>query len=96
VYACSDNNKAALSIRVSSGHATLADVGRDESLVEGVCVWVVDIVIDTSVIVKASWLPEFLHVSIGVIVIKQEHRRVANQEEAEVVSLETCVKGLEV
>jgi hypothetical protein len=100
MYCCcvyfSDNDHAALSIGVSSGHAAGAYIGRDESLIEGICVWVVDVVIDTCVIVEACRLPEFLDESVRVIVVEEEHRRVANQEEAEVVGLETSIEGLEV
>jgi len=100
MYCCcvyfSDNDHAALSIGVSSGHAAGAYIGRDESLIEGICVWVVDVVIDTCVVVEAGWLPEFLHVRVGMVIIEQEHGSVANQEEAQEVGLETRVEGLEV
>ena len=88
----SDNNHTALSVRVSSRHAASTNVRGNELLVEGVCVWVVDVVIDTCVIVEACRLPEFLDESVRVIVVEEEHRRVANQEEAEVISFETCIE----
>jgi hypothetical protein len=47
-----------------SGHATTADVCCDKSLVEGICVWVVDVIIDTGVEVEAGGLPELLHLDV--------------------------------
>ena len=73
VYTCSDDDQAALSVGVSSGHAARADVRGDESLIESVCVWVVNVVVDTGVVVEAGWLPELLHVGVRVVVVQQEH-----------------------
>jgi hypothetical protein len=81
---------------MSCRHAAIAYVVCNELLVEGVCVWVVDVVVDTCVVVEASWLPELLHISVCVVVVQQEHRGVRDQEEAEEVSLETSIEGLEV
>ena len=81
---------------MSSGHAATADICRDEPLVEGICVWVVDVVIDTGVVVEACGLPELLHVGVRVVVVEQGHRGKGYEEKAQEVGLHTRIEGLEV
>lgn len=55
-----------------------------------------NIVIDTCLEVEAGWLPELLHIMISVVIIEEELGSITYQEEAEIVSLKTCIKALEV
>ena len=72
VYTCSDDDHATLTVGVSSGHAAGTNVGGDKSLVECVCVWVVNVVVNTCLVVETCWLPELLNISIVVIVVQEK------------------------
>ncbi len=58
----SDDDHAVLAIGRGSRVATLSDIGGNQALIEGIGVWVVNIVVNTCLIVEAGWLPELLHV----------------------------------
>ena len=92
----SDDHHALLAVDGSSSHTTVANVRSDELLVESVGVRVVNVVIDTSLVVEASGLPELLHVAVSVVVVQEELRDVADKEEAKEVSLEASEQGLDV
>ena len=79
-----------------SREAAISDVGRHQLFIESVGVWVVDVVVDTGLVVEARWLPELLHVVVRVVVVKHELGQVADQEESQEVGLETGVERLEV
>lgn len=55
-----------------------------------------NVVVDTSLEVEASWLPVLLHVGIDVIVVKEILRDKGNQEETQEVGLKSSVEGLDV
>ncbi len=87
---CSDDHHALLAANRGSRHAALASVRGHELFIEGVCVRVVDVVVDTCLVVEAGGLPELLHVGVRVIVVEGELGEVADQEQAEEVGFETC------
>jgi hypothetical protein len=57
---------------VSCGKSPNASIRSNELFIEGVCVWFVDIVIDTSLVGESCWLPELLDEVVRVIIIKEE------------------------
>lgn len=64
------------------------------NLVEGVGEGLVDIVVDTRLVMETSRLPELWHVRAGpVVVIKNELTGVANDPQSEEVSLTSNVEG---
>ena len=93
---CSDNDHAVLAVGVSGRHATSAHIRGNELFIEGICVWVVDVVVDTGLVIEAGWLPELLHVSVAVIVVQEVLRGQSDQEESNVVGLKTCIERLEI
>ena len=62
----------------------LINVGvEDHELVEGIGERLVDIVVETSLIVKASWLPELGNVgTASVVIIENKLTSIANDEES--------------
>ena len=95
-FECSNDDHTLLAVRMSSGHTTLTHISGYEFFIESICVWVVDVVVDTSLVVVACWLPELLNIGTSVVVIEEELRGVTDEEQAEIVGLETSIEGLEV
>ena len=55
-----------------------------------------DVVVNTGLEVEASWLPELLYVAALMVNVEDELGEVANQEQTEVIGLETSIESLEV
>jgi len=54
------------------------------------------IVVEASMVVEASWLPELTHIVPCMVVVQHELRQVANCEESDPVGGQASVDGLEV
>ncbi len=76
----SDDYHATLSIWMSSWETTLSNVISYQPLVICICEWIVDIVVDTAMVVESSWLPELLYKAVRMVIIKQILRDVADEE----------------
>lgn len=74
----------------------MANVRSNQLFIECVCVWIVDVVVDTSLEIEASGLPELLHIVVAVVIVKKELREVADEEESKEVGFEASIEGLEV
>ena len=70
----------------------MADVRSDQLFIEGICVWVVNVVVDTSLVMETSWLPKFLSIVVRVIKVEQILGSKSNKEESQEVSLESSIK----
>jgi hypothetical protein len=70
---------------MSSRHATLAHIGSNQTFIERVCVRIVDIIVDTCLIVETSWLPEFLNIATLMVNVEGKLREITNQEQTEEV-----------
>ena len=55
-----------------------------------------DVVVDTSLEIEASRLPELLYVAALMVNVENELWEVANQKQSEVVCLEASIESLEV
>lgn len=92
----SNDHHALLAVRVSSWHTSLTHIRSNQLFIEGVCVRVVNVVVDTGLVVEAGWLPELLHVVARVVEVKSKLREVTDEEESQEVSLKTSIEALEV
>ena len=67
IAASSDDDHTTLAIWMCSRHATFTYIGGHQLFIESVCVWVVDVIVDTCLEVEARWLPELLHVAASMV-----------------------------
>ena len=52
-----------------------------------------DIVVDTRSVLISSWLPEFLHLIAGVIVVKNKLGEICNDPETSEIGLSTNIES---
>jgi len=65
----SNDDSAVFASWIACWVAAGSNVVSNKLFVESVCVWVVNIVVDSSLVLEASWLPEFRGEGAGVVVV---------------------------